>query len=182
VGRIVSNFFIAVDGVVEAPDQWHFPYWNDEMEAAVGAGFETTVGMLMGRRLYDEWAEYWPTSTDEPVASLFNDMPKYVVSSTLRDASWNNTTIIDGTDPASAIRELKHSVDGDIAMSGSATLVRWLLAAGLLDELRLLVHPIAVGSGQRLFESTPTHRLDLVRSETFTTGVLNLAYTPVPVR
>ena len=182
VGKIVSSFFIAVDGVVEAPDQWHFPSWNDEMEAAVGAGFETTAAMLMGRRLYDEWAAYWPTSTDEPIASIFNAMPKYVVSSTLRTASWDNTTIIGGPDPASAIRELKSAVDGDIAMSGSATLVRWLLAEGLLDELRLLVHPIAVGTGQRLFESTPTYPLELIRSETFTTGVLNLAYAPVAVR
>lgn len=178
MGRIVSNFFIAVDGVVEAPDQWHFPYWNDEMEAAVGAGFETTEAMLMGRRLYDEWAEYWPTSTDEPVASLFNDMPKYVVSSSLREATWRNTTIIGADDTAAHIRKLKADVGGDIAMSGSATLVRWLLAEGLLDELRLLVHPIAVGAGQRLFEATPTHPLELVRSETFASGVLNLAYVP----
>jgi dihydrofolate reductase len=182
MGTIVSNFFIAVDGVVEAPDQWHFPYWNDEMAAAVGAGLETTVAMLMGRHLYDAWAEYWPTSTDEPIASLFNDLPKYVVSSSLTTASWHNTTIIEASGAADAIRSLKAESDGDIAISGSATLVRWLLAEGLLDELRLLVHPIVVGSGQRLFESTPTHPLELIRSETFDTGVLNLAYVPAPAR
>ena len=177
MGKIVSNFFISVDGVVEAPDQWHFPYWNDEMEAAVGKGFETTVAMLMGRALYDEWAAYWPTSEDEPIASLFNDMPKYVVSHSLREVTWNNTTIIGG-DVAAGVRELKERTDGDIAMSGSATLVRWLLANGLLDELRLLVHPVAVGPGQRLFEDTPTHPLRLLSQETFATGVLNLAYAP----
>ncbi len=180
MGKIVSNFFISMDGVVERPDEWHFPYWNGEMEAAVGAGFETTTAMLMGRVLYDEWAEYWPASTDEPIATVFNTMPKYVVSSTLRAADWNNTTIIGsgGGGVADRIRELKASVEGDISMSGSATLVRWLLTEGLLDELRLLVHPIAVGSGQRLFEDTPTHPLQLVSSETFSTGVLNLSYAP----
>ncbi len=179
MGSIVSNFFISVDGVVEAPDQWHFPYWNDEMEAAVGKGFETTTALLMGRVLYTEWAEYWPTSKDEPVASLFNGMPKHVVSNSLREATWNNTTIIGG-DVAAGVRQLKASTDGDIMMSGSATLVRWLLANELLDELRLLVHPVVVGKGQRLFEETPTHPLQLVASETFSTGVLNLAYAPVP--
>jgi dihydrofolate reductase len=177
VGKIVSNFFISADHVVEAPDQWHFPYWNDEMEAAVGKGFETTEAMLMGRRLYDEWAAYWPTSEDEPVASLFNDMPKYVVSRTLQEATWTNTTII-GADPREEIRALKDRTDGDITMSGSATLVRWLLANDLLDELSLLVHPIVVGKGQRLFEDTPTHPLRLVSQETFSTGVLHVVYAP----
>ena len=177
MAKIVSNFFISVDGVVEAPDQWHFPFWNDEMEAIVGKGFETTAAMLMGRVLYEEWADYWPTSTDEPVASLFNDMPKYVVSRTLRKATWNNTTIIGG-DAAAGVRELENRTEGDVAMSGSATLVRWLLANDLLDELNLLVHPIVVGKGQRLFEDTPTRPLRLVAQETLSTGVLHIVYAP----
>ena len=176
MGRIVSNFFIALDGVVEAPDQWHFPYFDEEMGAAVGAGIESNVGMVMGRKLYDEWASYWPTSEDEPIATQFNDMAKYVVSSSLTDPSWKNTTVLPG-DP-DAIRAFKDGIDGDLGMSGSATTVRWLLANGLLDELRLLVHPIAVGKGQRLFEDTPTHPLELVNSETFKSGVLNLTYKP----
>jgi len=175
MGKIVSNFFISVDGVVQAPHEWHFPYWNDEMGAAVGKGFETTTAMLMGRQLYEEWADFWPASKDEPVASLFNNMRKYVVSNSLREATWNNTTIIGG-DVAANLRELKANTVGDIAMSGSATLVRWLLANDLLDQLNLLVHPIVVGQGQHLFEDTPTHPLRLVSQETFSTGVLNLAY------
>jgi dihydrofolate reductase len=177
MGTIKSYFFISLDGVVESPDQWHFPYWNDEMERAVGKGFETTEAMLMGRVLYDEWASYWPSSNDEPIASLFNTMPKYVVSSSLQHADWNNTTIVNG-DVDTRIRDLKTTVQGDIAISGSATLVRSLLANGLLDQLHLMVHPIAVGKGQRLFESAPTQRLQLVSQETFSTGVLNLAYVP----
>jgi dihydrofolate reductase len=176
MGRIISNFFIALDGVVEAPDQWHFPYFNDEMGAVVSAGMETNKAFLMGRTMYDEWAAYWPDSADEPVASYFNNVPKYVVSSSLENPTWNNTTALPGD--VDAVRQVKEDVDGDIGMSGSATTVRWLLANGLLDELRLLVHPIAVGHGQRLFEDTPTHRLELVDSATLSTGVLNLAYAP----
>ncbi|HET6694469.1 MAG TPA: dihydrofolate reductase family protein [Pedococcus sp.] len=177
MGQIVSSFFISLDGVVETPDQWHFPYFNDEMGEAVGKMMGTTEAMLMGRVLYEEWAAYWPTSDDEPIASTFNDMPKYVVSRSLRDASWNNTTVISG-DVAAALRELKDGSEGDIGTSGSATLVRWLLANGLLDRLNLMVHPIAVGKGARLFEDTPTHPLRLLSHEVFSTGVLNLAYAP----
>jgi dihydrofolate reductase len=177
VGQIVANFFISLDGVVEAPDQWHFPYFDDEMGEAVGKGLEPVEAFLMGRVLYEEWAAYWPNSEDEPIASIFNDTPKYVVSDTLREATWNNTTIISG-DVAAAIRDLKGRTEGDIGMSGSATLVRWLLANGLLDRLNLLVHPLVVGKGQRLFEGTPSHPLQLVSHETFSTGVLNLTYAP----
>jgi len=177
VGRIVSYFFMSLDGVVESPDQWHFPYFNDEMGNAVSQGVETADALLMGRVLYDEWAGYWPDSDDEPFATFINNTPKYVVSTTLDQATWNNTTVI-GTDIATRIREIKDSTEGDITMSGSATLVRWLLANGLLDRLNLLLHPIAVGKGQRLFEDTPTHPLQLVSHETFSTGVLNLSYAP----
>jgi dihydrofolate reductase len=177
MGKIVSNFFISLDGVVEAPDQWHFPYWSDEMGEAVGKGFETTEAMLMGRVLYDEWSDYWPTSTDEPIASMFNDRQKYVVSSTLQEAGWNATTIVSG-DVAAELRALKGRLEGDLTLSGSATLVRWLLAEGLVDELRLLVHPFVVGKGQRLFEGDGSHGLQLISSETFSTGVLNLTYAP----
>ncbi len=178
MARIESNFFISLDGVVEAPDQWHFPYFNDEMGAAVGKGMESTRAFLMGRVLYEEWAAYWPSQgPDEPFSAFINGIEKYVVSNSLTTAEWNNTTIVSG-DVAEQRRALKERTDGDISMSGSATLALWLLANGLLDELRLLVHPIAVGHGQRLFEDTPTHPLELVEHETFSTGVLNLLYAP----
>lgn len=178
MGKIVSNFFISLDGVVESPDQWHFPYFNDEMGAAIGSGMETAAAVVMGRKLYVEWAEYWPNQSDEvPFSSFINNVPKYVVSNTLDEATWNNTTIVSG-DVEAKLRDLKERTDGNMIMSGSATTVRWLLANGLLDELALLVHPIAVGHGQRLFENTPTHPLKLVKSETFSTGVLNLTYAP----
>lgn len=178
MSKIISNFFISLDGVVESPDQWHFPYWNDEMGAAVQAGMANSAGMLMGRKLYEEWAAYWPNAeADEEIAKIMNGSRKWVVSSTLDKADWTNTTLIKG-DVAAEIRALKEQNDTDIQMSGSATTVRWLLANGLLDQLNLLVHPIAVGHGQRLFEDSATHPLKLVKSETFETGVLNLSYVP----
>jgi dihydrofolate reductase len=177
MGKIVSNFFMSLDGVVEAPDQWHFPYFNDEMGAAVGKGMETNRGFLMGRVLYDEWAAFWPAQTDEDFAPFMNNATKYVVSNSLERAEWNNTTIISG-DVAGQLQQLKDATDGDLVISGSATLVRSLLAEGLLDELRLLVHPIVVGHGARLFEADTPQPLELVSHEVFSTGVLNLAYAP----
>jgi dihydrofolate reductase len=177
MGKIVSNFFISLDGVVESPDKWHFPYFNDEMGAAIGRGMETTAAFLMGRVLYEEWASYWPTSDDDTFAPFINSVPKYVVSNTLTEATWNNTTVVSG-DVAARLREIKDGAEGNLTMSGSPTLVRWLLANGLLDELHLLVHPIVVGHGHRLFEDTPTHPLRLVGNETFKTGVVYLTYAP----
>ena len=176
MGKIVSNFFISLDGVVERPDQWQFPYFNEEMGAIIGSGMETCAAFLMGRALYDEWAEYWPESTDE-FASFINNIPKYVVSDQLDEAGWNNTTLVSG-DVEARLREIKERTDGDIVISGSATLVRWLLARGLVDELALLVHPIAVGHGQRLFEDDRTHYWDLKHCKQLETGVLHLVYTP----
>ena len=166
-----------VRGVEGGTDKWHFPYFNDEMGAAVGSAYATADAMLMGRVLYDEWAAYWPEHADEPFGDVMNSMKKYVVSNSLQGAAWENSEIISG-DVARKLTELKAQDGGDISMSGSATTVRWLLREGLLDELNLLVHPIAVGEGlARLFPpEEPTTPLELLRSETFETGVLNLSY------
>jgi dihydrofolate reductase len=178
--KIKSNFFISLDGVVESPDKWHFPYFDDDMGAAVQAGFADADAMLMGRVLYEEWAAYWPEHADEPFGDLMNSLQKYVVSDSLEAAEWQNTELLN-RDVARKLADLKASDGGDIAMSGSATTVRWLLREGLLDELNLLVHPIAVGGGlARLFppdeERLP---LQLLRAETFKSGVLNLSYGAV---
>jgi len=178
MGRIVSNFFISLDGVVEAPDQWHFPYFDDAMGAIIGAGMETSIAFLMGRKLYDEWSSYWPEQGPEVEFSEFiNTIPKYVLSTTLTDPTWQNTTVISDDVPA-RVRALKDGTDGDIGMSGSATTARWLLANDLLDEFNLLVHPIAVGSGQRLFEDATTYPLELRSSAALDSGVLHLRYAP----
>lgn len=189
MGKIVSNFFISLDGVVESPDRWHFPYFNDEMGTAIGAGMKTSAAFLMGRVLYDEWSQYWPQrqpdgpgtdgepATADPFAEFINPLRKYVLSSTLTEARWTNTKIISG-DVEREVARVKAETDDDIMMSGSATTVRWLLDHGLLDELHLLVHPIIVGNGQRLFIKGPTHPLRLIDNTTFSTGVLHLVYAP----
>jgi dihydrofolate reductase len=180
VRKIKSHFFISLDGVVEAPDKWHFRYFDDEMGQAVGAGFATTDAMVMGRVLYDEWAAYWPEHADQPFGDVMNSMRKYVVSNSLQKAEWQNSEVLGGDEAAARLADIKAQDGGDIAMSGSATTVRWLLREGLLDELNLLVHPIVVGDGlARLFPpDEPTAPLELLRSETFKSGVLNLSYGP----
>ena len=178
MGKIVSNFFMSLDGVVEAPDRWHMPYFNDEMGAVIGRGMEANKAFVMGRVLYEEWAAFWPQQgEDNPFAGFFNAHPKYVVSNSLETADWNNTTIISGDVPGQ-LRELRDQTDGELSISGSATLVRSLLDADLLDELRVLLHPIVVGHGARLFEAPTPHALELVANEALTTGVLNLTYAP----
>jgi dihydrofolate reductase len=180
VRKIKSNFFISLDGVVESPDKWHFPYWSDEMGNAVGAGFATADAMLIGRVLYEEWAGYWPQHTDEPFGDVINPMKKYVLSNTLTSADWQNTELIRGDDAVRRLGEIKAMDGGDIAMSGSPTTVRWLLREGLLDELNLLMHPVVVGGGlARLFPpDEPTARLELQSAQPFESGVLNLSYRP----
>jgi len=177
VRKIKSYFFVSLDGVVESPDKWHFPFFDDEMGAAVSAGFAGADAMLMGRVLYTEWAAFWPQQADDAFGVVMNSMKKYVVSNSLQTAKWQNSEIVGG-DVARKLADLKAQDGGDISMSGSATTVRWLLRAGLLDELNLLVHPLVVGGGmKRLFPpDEPTIKLQLVRSQAFKSGVLNLSY------
>ena len=175
--KISAAFFISLDGVVESPDQWHFAYFNDEMGAAIGAAMAKGDAMLLGRVNYQQWADYWPNQpAEEEFASFLNNIPKYVVSNTLETATWNNTTLING-DVAAQIRQLKQQPGKNINMSGSGTLVRWLLANDLLDELHLMVHPVVVGRGQRLFADQGEQKaLKLIDSQTFSTGVVYLTY------
>ncbi|MBW3632870.1 MAG: dihydrofolate reductase family protein [Chloroflexi bacterium] len=177
--KIVAGLFVSLDGVYEAPDQWHFPYFNDEMGEAVDAQIAAADAMLLGRVTYQEFAAYWPqqSNDDVDIASFMNETPKYVVSNSLDAVDWQNSTLING-DVAQELNTLKQQPGKDIAITGSGTLVRNLLRDDLLDELRLLVHPIVVGSGKRLFEGTDQKALELVDSKTFSTGVLYLTYRP----
>ncbi|MFD7320407.1 dihydrofolate reductase family protein [Streptomyces sp. NPDC059875] len=182
--KIVSQLFISLDGVVEDPHTWHFPYFNDEMGVAVDAVLGRADTLLLGRRTYDSFAGAWPEreaagGEDAPFAKVLGDARKIVVSRQSLDLTWRNSEQHQG-DLLDAVRALK-SEQGEsrIAISGSVSLVRQLLDAGLLDELNLLVHPIAVRKGLRLFDEagTPTP-LKLLSAETFATGVLNLVYAP----
>ncbi|MFD7260365.1 dihydrofolate reductase family protein [Streptomyces sp. NPDC059874] len=182
--KIAAQFFISLDGVVEAPDQWHFPYFNEEMGAAVDATLGTADTLLLGRRTYDSFAGAWPGreaagGEDAPLAKLLGDARKIVVSNRPLEPGWRNSERIEG-DLAGPVTALKNEPGtGRIWISGSVSVVRRLLAAGLLDELNLLVHPIAVRTGLRLFEEGGAPiPLKLLSCETFETGVLNLFYSP----
>jgi dihydrofolate reductase len=183
--KIIANLFISLDGVVEEPGDWHFPYFNDEMGAAVDAVLGTADTLLLGRKTYDDHAGAWPEreaagGEDADFAKVLGDARKIVVSrQRLEEFAWRNSEQLQG-DLVEAVTALKNQPsDGHIAMSGSVSVVRQLLAAGLLNELRLLVHPIAVRKGRRLFdEGESPIPLRLISSEAFSTGVLNLVYGP----
>jgi dihydrofolate reductase len=177
--KVVSGLFISLDGVVESPQLWQFDNFDDDMAALMGEMLAAQDAVLLGRVTYEEWASYWPTSTDEPFASYINNTPKYVVSTTLDRVDWQNSTLIRG-DLADEITNLKQQPGQAIGVAGSPTLVRSLLAGDLLDELLLMVHPVIAGSGKRLFaDGGDLKRLKLVNSTTTRTGVVILTYRPI---
>jgi dihydrofolate reductase len=184
MSKITASFFMALDGVVDEPADWHFPYFNDEMGAAVDANQGVADIMLFGRKTYDSFAGAWPAreaagEEDAPFAKALGDMRKIVVSNRQLEFTWRNSEQLDGglVEFVGALKDDPSS--GHIALSGSVSVVRQLLAAGLVDELHLFVHPIAVGSGMRLFdEGMPRLPLRLISSQTFATGVLHLVYGP----
>jgi dihydrofolate reductase len=181
--KVVASEIVSLDGVVESPEKWHFPYFNDQMAQAIGAAMAASDTMLLGRVTYEEFAAFWPSQEtsdeDRETTDYMNNTPKFVVSKTLEEPlTWNNSTLIKG-DVAEEITKLKGQPGKDISITGSPTLVRSLFEEDLLDELRLMVHPIIVGSGKRLFEDGGDQKaLELVDSKTFSTGVLYLTYQP----
>jgi dihydrofolate reductase len=176
MGTIQSSLFISLDGVIESPEKWHFDYFNDEMGAAVGALMSGNDATLLGRQTYDEFAGFWPNAdVSDPITDQMNSARKYVVSNTLTSAAWQNSTVIQG-DVKAELTKLKK--DTRLGTTGSATLVRWMLEQGLVDELHLLVHPVVVGHGKKLFADGAKVPLKLVSATTFTTGVLHLVYAP----
>jgi dihydrofolate reductase len=182
--KITAGLFISLDGVVEDPQDWHFPYFNDEMGAAVTATLGAADTILLGRKTYDSFAGAWPEretagAEDAGMAKALGDARKIVVSNQQLQFTWRNSEQLTG-DLVEAVTALKNEPgDTKIAMSGSVSIVRQLLAVGLLDELHLMVHPIVIRAGMRLFdEGERPIPLTLISSEAFTTGVLNLVYGP----
>jgi dihydrofolate reductase len=179
VGTVHVHEFISLDGVIDTPS-WTVEYeFLPEMEAAIGAVTDRSEGILLGRRTFEMFSKSWSKRTveDDPGAPFFNDTTKHVVSGTLTDAdaTWRNSKSIGPYDP-DAVRELKDEV-GDLYVSGSGTLVRAMLADGLVDELHLLVYPLTRGSGPRLFpEEAKLERLSLVACEAYEHGVVYLNY------
>ena len=180
MGAIHVHEFMSLDGVIDAPT-WTFDYGFDPaMGEAIGAVTARCGGILLGRTTYEMFEPAWSTRSveDDPGAPFFNDTTKYVVSGTLTTATWRNSEIIGPYEPA-GIRKLKDEVEGDLYVSGSGTLVRAMLADGLVDELDLFVYPLTRGTGQRLFaEGAKPAKLSLAASETYDNGVIYLAYRP----
>jgi dihydrofolate reductase len=176
--KIVAGLMVSVDGVVEAPEAWTGPYFSPELGQHVGSLMAGGDTMLLGRSTYQTFAAAFAGNTSDPMAVQMNATPKVVVSTTLNRADWENSTLI-SADVAAAITRLKQQPGKNINISGSATLVTWLLQQGLLDELDLLVFPVVVGHGRRLFAGDGgTAELTLTACETFPAGVARLNYRP----
>jgi dihydrofolate reductase len=186
VGRIVVTEFISLDGVIEDPggaEGFKYGGWSFEIERGEeGDRFKldealNSDALLLGRRTYQGFADAWPSREGE-FADKFNSMPKYVVSSTLKDPDWTNSTVLDG-DVAEEVSKLREEQDGEIVVHGSAQLVQALVEHGLVDELRLMVFPVVLGAGKRLFgETSDKRRLRLADSKTVGDGVTILTYEP----
>lgn len=177
--KIIATESISLDGVMETPGEWVPAYSDEEMEEANASGIAGSDALLLGRVTYEELSAFWPTqSNDDPMAEYINNVPKYVVSTTPKEVDWYNLTLIDGN-VSDEIANLKEQSGDDIAIIGSGTLVRSLLSNGLLDELVLMVHPLVLGEGKRLFESASEQKgLELLESTTSDTGVVKIAYRP----
>ena len=182
MGEIHVHEFMTLDGVIDAPT-WTFDFeFLPQMEEVIGAVTARSDGILLGRKTYEMFEPAWSTRTveDDPGAPFFNDTTKYVVSGTLTTATWRNSRII-GPYDADTIRSLKEEVAGDLYVSGSITLVRAMLADGLVDELHLFVYPLTRGSGPRLFtEDAAPGKLSLAASQSYENGVVYLGYRPQP--
>jgi dihydrofolate reductase len=178
--KIVSWLFLSLDGVMEAPEKWVSTYYNDEVDNAIRAEADAADILLLGRRTYEVFAASWPQRTieDDPLADWMNNTPKLVASTTLDSVKWQNSSLI-RDDIVEELTNLKQQPGKDILVNGSAMLVRSLLHEDLLDELRLFLNPIVVGTGERLFENGGAQKaLTLVDAQAFGTGMVHLTYQP----
>lgn len=175
--KLVFTQFVSLDGVVENP-AWTFPYWNDDIAAFKGEESTSTDALLLGRVTYDGFAAAWPDSDDEG-AEYFNSVRKYVVSTTLKTADWNNSVII-SDNVVEEIAKLKEQEGKDITVHGSAELAQTLLENDLVDSIRLLVYPVVVGEGKKLFKDGTMATFKLVESKPMGDGgVVAMIYEPV---
>jgi dihydrofolate reductase len=177
--KIVAGLFISLDGVVEAPQEWQMDLMDDEAGADIQRGLDEADTILLGRRTFEEFASFWPNADPtDPFAAYINDTPKLVASNTLTSSDWKNTSFIGG-DVAGKLAVLKRQPGKNLGITGSPTLVRTLLQAGVLDELRLQVYPVVVGKGKRLFDdSLGKLPLRLVDSRITPRGIAILHYQP----
>ena len=175
--KIVVYELLSLDGVAEKPDSF-FADWDDAMDANLAAVIGTQDAVVLGRRSYHEWAGFWPGSQIQPFANFINPVPKYVATSTPLDRDWANATVLDGG-LVDFVRDLKQQPGGDIGVHASISVAQALLAAGVVDELSLVIAPTIAGRGRRLLDGLPPIRLESIRSEISPTGYLLVAYRVV---
>lgn len=172
--KVVASYFLSLDGVVEQPDEFVTDV-DAAMEENLARGIAAQDAVLLGRRTYDEWAGFWPTSAIEPFASFINGVQKFVVTTTPLEQDWPQTTVVE-RDLAAFVTELKQQQGGDIGIHGSISVTQSLLEAGLVDELRLGIAPVVQMHGRKLFDKAIAGRLSLIRSVTSSTGHLLVDY------
>jgi len=189
--KLIVSTFVTLDGVMQAPGGpeedptgsftyggWTVNYWDDMMGQVMGESMAKPFELLLGRKTYEIFAAYWPYVKDDPVADKLNSARKYVVSRTLDEVNWNNSTLVTG-DVAQAIRNLKEQRGPELQVLGSGNLIQTLLKHDLIDEFRLWIFPITIGKGKRLFsDGTKPANLKLIDSKTSTTGVIIATYEP----
>jgi len=176
MSRLAATLFMSLDGVVESPEKWSFPYWDEEIGKFKFEETFASDALLLGRVTYEGFAAAWPGRKDpEGFADRFNSMPKHVASRTLKKLEWNNSHLPKG-ELAAEVSKLKQQSGRDIVIHGSPGLIRSLMPSDLIDEYRLLVYPLVLGNGKRLFNETSQKSLKLVESKAFGTGVIKLVY------
>jgi dihydrofolate reductase len=175
VRKVVAYELLSLDGVAERPDGF-FTEWDDAMEDNLAAVIAAQDAVILGRRSYDEWAQFWPDSDIEPFASFISAVPKYVATSTPLSREWAHSSVIEG-DLVESVRAMKDRTGGDIGVHASISVARVLLAARVVDELRVVIAPTIAGSGRRLLDNLPATRLDMMRSSTSPTGYLLVDYS-----
>lgn len=175
MGKLYSYTYMSLDGVTESPEKWSSPFFSEEMGQDLTTRLQSAAAMVLGRQTYTEFADFWPKQpADAPFVTLNNSVKKYVVSHSLKNPAWNNTSVVtDAELPA-----LKASAEGDLHITGSGTLVGNWINAGLIDEVRILVCPVIVGEGTRLYATAGLSEFKLVESKPFPLGVLSLVYQP----
>jgi dihydrofolate reductase len=174
VRKIVVYELLSLDGVAEDPDGF-FDDWDDAMDANLAAVIATQDAVILGRRSYTEWARFWPTSQIEPFATFINGVTKYIATSTPLDQDWANASALDGG-LVESVRDLRQQDGGDVGVHASISVAQALLAADVVDELRLVIAPRIAGRGRRLLDGLPSIRLEAVRSEVSPAGYLLVDY------
>ncbi len=177
--KVVVSEFVSLDGVIHEP-MWTFAYWTDEIAQFKYDELFSSDALLLGRMTYEGFAQAWPGRTDEQgYADRMNGLPKYVVSTTLDRAEWNNSHLIKAN-VAEEVSKLKQQPGQDILIFGSGKLLQTLMQYDLIDQYHLLIYPVVLGSGQRLFEDGSNAKLKLAETQTFSSGVVALVYQPAP--